>query len=144
MGYIDPILLILGGILAISGLIVAKKPDAKAMIEKLTPYQALIGVGLLIFGVLDLVRVIFGSGFFSIILKAFPIMGIVMIAYVASSILLGIMLGMPMVAKLSASGAAKGEEMAKKLAPFQTLIGVVGIVAGLMAILFAAGILKPM
>jgi len=51
---------------------------------------------------------------------------------------------MPMLAKLSAGGAAKGEEFGKKMAPFQALIGLVSIGAGLLGILFVAGILKPM
>ena len=46
--------------------------------------------------------------------------------------------------KVSASGAAKGEEMAKKLAPFQLLIGLIGMAAGLLWLIFILGILKPM
>lgn len=143
MDYIDPILLILGGILAISGLIVAKKPDAKAMIEKLTPYQAGIGLALLVFGVYNVFHIIIAGHLFTII-KIVPVLALVALVVVIASVLLGLMFGMPMLARFSASGAAKGEEMAKKLAPFQTLIGLVGIIAGLVYILFVAGILKPM
>jgi hypothetical protein len=142
MHYIDPLLLILGGILAVSGLIVAKKPDAKALIDKLMPFQAIISVLLLIFGVWDLIQAL-RVHLFSMFGVA-PVLAIVMVAYIVSSILLGLMFGMPMVAKLSPSGAAKGAEMGKKMAPYQTLIGIVGIISGLLAILFVAGILKPM
>ncbi len=65
-------------------------------------------------------------------------------AAVVSAIVLGIMFGMPMVAKLSASGAAKGEELGRKLAPYQTLVGLVAIGSGLLILLFVLGILKPM
>jgi hypothetical protein len=121
-----PLILIAGGILGCAGLIVAKKPDAKELIGKLQPFQAGIGVALLVFGIwnlLDAVRLIS-------IIGLIPVTVIVAWAAVGSAIILGIMFGMPMVAKLSASGAAKGEELGKKLAPYQTLVGIVAIAAG--------------
>ena len=33
------LLLIVGGILAVSGLIISKKPEAKALIDKIVPFQ---------------------------------------------------------------------------------------------------------
>jgi len=121
-----PLILILGGILGCAGLIVAKKPDAKELIGKLQPFQAAIGVALLVFGVIHLLDAVRAIGFMSVI----PVTVIAAFAAVASAIILGIMFGMPMVAKLSASGAAKGEELGKKLAPYQTLVGIVAIAAG--------------
>ena len=126
MNWAWPLILIAGGILGCAGLIVAKKPDAKELIGKLQPFQAGIGVALLIFGVwnlLDAVRLIS-------IISMLPVTVIVAWAAVGSALILGIMFGMPMVAKLSAAGAAKGEEMGKKLAPYQTLVGLVAIGAG--------------
>jgi hypothetical protein len=140
MGYAWPIVLILGGILGCAGLIVAKKPDAKELIGKLQPFQAAIGVALLIFGVLNLLDAIRFLSLMSII----PVTVIMAFAAVLSAIVLGIMFGMPMVAKLSASGAAKGEELGKKLAPYQTLVGIVAIVTGLFFLLMILGIMKPM
>jgi len=140
MGYAWPIVLILGGILGCAGLIVAKKPDAKELIGKLQPFQAAIGVALLVFGVLNLLDAIRFLSLMSII----PVTVILAFAAVISAIVLGIMFGMPMVAKLSASGAAKGEEMGKKLAPYQTLVGIIAIVSGLFFLLMILGILKPM
>ena len=143
MDYLSSLVLIAGGILAAAGLIVSKSPNAKDLIAKLAPFQALIGIGLLVVGVLDLIRVVFAAHFFDLV-KLFPVLGLSAIAVVACSILLGLLFGMPMLAKLSPQGAAKGEELAKKFAGFQTLIGVVGIIAGLLHILFIAGIIKPM
>ena len=140
MGYLWPIILIMGGILGCAGLIVAKKPDAKELIGKLQPFQAAIGVALLVFGVLNLLEAIRFISLISLI----PVTVIFAWAAVASAIILGVMFGMPMVAKLSASGAAKGEEMGKKLAPYQTLVGIVAIVAGIYFLLMILGILKPM
>ena len=140
MGYAWPIVLILGGILGCAGLIVAKKPDAKELIGKLQPFQAAIGVALLVFGVLNLLDAIRFLSLMSLI----PVTVIMAFAAVLSAIVLGIMFGMPMIAKLSASGAAKGEELGKKLAPYQTLVGIVAIITGLYFLLMILGILKPM
>jgi len=140
MGYLWPIVLILGGILGCAGLIVAKKPDAKELIGKLQPFQAAIGVALLVFGVINLLDALRMLSF----VGAFPVLVIAAFAAVASAIILGIMFGMPMVAKLSASGAAKGEELGKKLAPYQTMVGLVAIGTGVIMLLFVLRILKPM
>jgi hypothetical protein len=135
-----PILLILGGMLASASVIVAKRPDAKAMIAKLVPFQALIGIGLLGFGVLG------GIHFREILLnpKVYGDMyNAILWAMVAGSLLLGLMFGMPMVARLSPGGAAIGEELAKKIAPFQAMIGGVAILAGLGGLLLLVGIIGP-
>ena len=141
MLWIEPLLLIAAGILAASSLIIAKKPDAKAMIDKIAPYQAMLGIILLIWGLYNFFINI-GPGWMIKILSAAPLLGITLWGMLVSSILLGIMFGMPMVAKMSAGGAAKGEQMAKKLAPFQTLIGLVAIGSALLGILYNLNILK--
>jgi len=135
---IGPLLLIAGGILAAANLIVAKKPDARALIAKIAPYQATIGIALLVMGVWTLLRWLSWFGFF---FGHAPLYATCMIAFIGASILLGIMFGMPMIAKLSPQGAAKGVEVAKKLAPFQIMIGLVGIGAGLVDILYWLGVL---
>jgi hypothetical protein len=135
---IAALILIAGGILAAASLIVAKKPNAKELIAKIQPYQATIGIILLISGVLTLLRML---SWFGWLFRMSPLFATAVMANIGASILLGIMFGMPIVAKMSASGAAKGEELAKKLAPFQVLIGLVGIGAGLVDILFWLGIL---
>ncbi len=142
MDWILPLLLVAAGILAASALIVAKKPDAKQLIDKLAPYQATMGVALLVWCIYNMF-VHIGISWMMLILKAWPIGGIALWGGLVSGILLGILFGMPMVAKMSASGAAKGEQMAKKMAPFQVIIGLIAIVSGLMLLLITAGILKP-
>jgi len=140
MHYAWPVVLMLGGILGCAGLIVAKKPDAKEMIGKLQPYQAGIGIALLVFGVLNLMDAIHLLSF----VGAMPVLVLAAVGAVFSAILLGIMFGMPMIARFSASGAAKGEELGKKLAPFQTLIGIIAFITGLIMLLFVLGIMHPM
>jgi hypothetical protein len=130
---IDNVLLILGSILALSSLIVAKKPDAKQLIDKLTPYQATLGAILLGLGIWYFIS---NLSLFTHPTALGLLFGLAAWGMIVTMVLLGVMFGMPMVAKLSAEGAAKGEAMAKKLAPFQTLIGLVGLGSALIMLLY--------
>ena len=142
MDIVDPLLLILGGILAISGLIIAKKPDAKALIDKLSPYQAGLGVVLLVLGIWYFIN------YLEFLMHPFvwAIAGITAWGMIASMILLGFMFGMPQIAKWipgESPAEQKAMELSKKLVPYQTLIGLVGIASGLLALLIRFHILKP-
>ena len=132
MYLINILLLIAAGILAISGLIVAKKPNAKELIDKLVPYQAIIGIAALIFGIVNLLRMLRYLG----LLSSFPVL--VNFVVCVTSILLGFMFGMPQIAKwLPGDGRAeqKGLDLAQKLGPYQVIIGVIGLIAALLALL---------
>jgi hypothetical protein len=142
METINALVLIAGGILAVSSLIVAKKPDAQKLIDKLVPYQAIIGVALLVLGILNLIRML-GNHWFDI-LRIVPLFGLTYLAMCVTSILLGLLFGMPQIAKwLPGEGPAeqKGMELSKKLAPYQILIGIVGLIAALLMILYRLRIL---
>lgn len=132
--------LIAGGILATASLIVAKKPNARELIAKIQPFQASIGVFLLVMGIINLLRFL---PHIKQVIDMAPALAAVIMAVIACSVLLGLMFGMPIVARFSPQGAAKGEELAKQLAPFHTLIGVVGIVAGIAELLYYFELLKP-
>jgi hypothetical protein len=141
MELINALVLIVGGILAVSGLIVAKKPDAKQLLDKLMPYQAMIGVALLALGVLNLLRWL--GTVFSMI-SAVPLFGFSILAMIVTSILLGFMFGMPQIAKWmpgNNNAEQKGMALSAKLAPYQVIIGMIGIVAGFLMVLYRFGIL---
>jgi len=140
MDYLFALVLMAAGILAASGLIVAKKPNAASLIEALLPFQALIGAGTLVLGVLSLLR--WGPKAVFETTKAFPFMGAAMLAGIVSGILLGIMFAVPLMGRLGA-GQQRAAELAEKIAPWQLLIGLVALAAGLFLILFRSGILPP-
>ena len=141
MDLITPILLVLGSILAISGLIIAKKPDAKRLIDKLSPYQALIGVAMLATGLWWLLR--WGGA----LLHAFghaPVFTVAIWGVIATSILLGTLFGMPQIAKwipVESPAEQKALELSKKVAPFQVLLGLIGLVSALVYLLFRFNII---
>jgi hypothetical protein len=136
-----PIALIAAGILGASSIIIAKKPDARKIVDTLAPYQAFLGLGLLFWGLYNFF-VWVGVGEMFKLFKS-PLFGITVWGALVSGILLGFMFGLPQVAKWSASGAARGEMLAKKLAPLQTILGFVGIASGVLLMLYNFGILKP-
>jgi len=140
MEYLFAILLVCAGLLGASSLIVAKKPDAQRIIDSLVPFQALIGAGTLGLGVISLLR--WGPKALVEIARSFPMMGATMWACVITGILLGFMFAVPLMGRLGA-GQQKAAELSQKLAPYQLMIGVVAIGAGLLLILFRSGILPP-
>jgi len=142
MALIHALALAVGGLLAASGLIIAKKPDAKQLIDKLMPYQAIIGVILLVLGVLSLLQSL--GGLMSVITH-FPLLGLTGLAVIVTSILLGFMFGMPQIAKwMPGEGKTeqKGMELSRKLAPFQGILGIIALVAALLSLLYYFGILR--
>lgn len=140
MEYLFAMLLILGGLLGASALIVAKKPDAQRIIDQLAPFQALIGAGTLIMALVMIVK--WGPRALFDVAKTFPLMGASMLGGLLCGIALGIMFAVPLMGRLG-SGQQKAAELAAKLAPWQLLIGLVAIVAGLLLILFTSGVLPP-
>jgi hypothetical protein len=106
------------------------------------PYQAFIGVALLAVGLWNLLR---GLGTFGVLFDLAPIVGMCVIAMITASILLGFLFGMPQIAKWIPNQTAaeqKAMEFSKKVAPYQVVLGLVGIAASLLFILLRTGIIK--
>ncbi|MGN6105023.1 MAG: hypothetical protein ACTHU0_07965 [Kofleriaceae bacterium] len=144
MDIIQVLLIIIGGVLALSSVIVAKKPDAKQMLDKLTPYQAIIGVVMLGWGVIQLLSNLSGI---SIALKIVPAFTMSVLAMIIVSILLGFMFGMPQIAKWlpgQSNTETKALELSRKLAPFQVMFGVIGLAAAALYLLIRFGLVSPM
>lgn len=142
MDLITPLLLIVGGILAISGLIISKRPDAKAMIDKLTPYQAFIGVAMLACGIWWLLK---WMGFLTDALRLKPLFGASLWGVILCSILLGFLFGMPQIAKWipgESAAETKASDFAKKVAPYQVILGLIGLGSSLLYLLYRFTILK--
>jgi hypothetical protein len=142
MGYVFNALLLLGAVLALSGFIVAKRPDAKAVIDKIAPYQALIGVALLALGVIYL---LFGGihalrGF-----SAQPVYGIAVLGGLVAAISLGILFGTPQVMKWMPGDltmARRAEELQHKIAPYQALAGLLALGSAVVSLLYMTGLIK--
>jgi hypothetical protein len=136
------LILILAGVLALSGIIVAKNPNARQIIDRLVPFQAFVGLGALILGLVLLLK--FGpiNMFRGITHDA--IRAGAALAGVLSGILLGFLFAMPQIAKWipgDTPAEAKAMEIARKIAPIQALFGIIAVAAGVVGLLDVLGIL---
>jgi len=131
--FITGVVLLLGGVLGAANLIVAKKPNAKELIDKLTPYQGWIGVVLVVWGLWDVIGVLRTmTG-----LSAAPVWWLLYLVTTLTELGLGFLLGYGLISKyvLSRNPQAmqKGQELQAKLVMYQ---GPLGLVAIALAILF--------
>jgi hypothetical protein len=141
--FITIIALFAAGILAVSALIISKKPSAKELIDKLVPYQGSIGVGLLAWGVIDLLRSI---GHLGDMMKFWPFGGSIVLIAIVSEIALGFLFGMPMIAKWipgDSPAEQKAMQMQQKVAGFSVILGIIGLAAALGLLLMRFEIITP-
>ncbi|MCK4595086.1 hypothetical protein KAU45_11330 [bacterium] len=129
MYWITYLALIVGGVLGAASLIIKKKPEAADIIGKISPYQGIIGIVLLVWGIIKLLSAFawLGAG----------LAGIVGFATAIVMILLGFLLGFSLIAKFLGE---KGENLFKKISPFQGILGIIGILVGLFWLLANFGI----
>jgi hypothetical protein len=139
LGIAFELLLIVGGVVAASSLIVAKKPDAKAILDKLVPFQALIGLILLGFGIIYFVI----SGPISMIksIKVEPLLGASNVGGVLVAILLGFVFALPQIIRAAPNAEQRAHEMAQKILPFQLLLGLAAAACGVIGLLYNLGIM---
>lgn len=124
------ITLILLSIIAVPSLILAKKPNAKELLEKIEPYQGWIGLVFCFWGIWGIITAILNIGWLTTSTPWW-------ITFLAGNIVsaeLGFMLGFGLINKyfLSKNEAAKAkaEELRAKIAPKQGKLGIFGIIIG--------------
>ncbi len=127
------IALIILGILAVPSLLLSRKPDAKELLNKITPYQGWIGLAFCFLGIWGVVKAVLGMG--SIGSGWLFGLGVSVVTAV-----LGFLLGFGMINELflskSDEAKEKGEELRAKLAPMQGKFGIAAIILGALYILF--------
>jgi hypothetical protein len=139
---INALVVILGGILAVSALIIANKPDARQLIDKLTPFQALIGVGMIALSVVNLLRLL---GVLTDMFKLNFMWALGIWCMFGAGVALGALFGMPQVVKWipgESNAEQKAMELSQKIAPFQVLLGLVAIAGSVLVLLFQFKIMK--
>jgi hypothetical protein len=127
MWLVTILMLFAGGVLGAAGAIVAKKPNAKELIDKLTPYQGWIGISMFLWGIWDTISCLRLLG----LIAHAPLMWTVFLVSSLTELFLGFLLGYGLIVKYGLSknptAAAKGEEMQKKLIKFQVPLGFMAI-----------------
>ena len=128
------ITLIILGLLAAPSLLLSRKPDAKELLDKITPYQGWIGLICCVLGVWWTIQAILNIS----ILGTVPIWWITWVASTALMAILGFILGYGMINKLILSkneeAKAKGEELLAKLAPIEGKLGLIAVCIGIWVI----------
>lgn len=136
------VFLILGGIIALSGLIVAKKPNAAAIIEKLVPFQGLIGIVLFVLGIVYFFAM--GPKALGYTIKQNGFVGMIHVALIVVPLLMGFLYGMLLIASLI-PGRTLSENravaLAEKLGMYTMLLGLVAIGTAVAYILQTSGLL---
>lgn len=131
MEWISIILVLIGGVLAAASTIVGKKPAAKEYIDKVRPYQGWIGVVLLVFGIINLIRFLplFGGliqSFYGISILTTIVVGMIAVGFV---------LGYELIVQYTMQGSDAAKEKAEavraKLAPIQSTLGMIAIASAL-------------
>lgn len=128
------ITLIVLSILAVPSLILAKKPDAKELLDKFAPYQGWIGLVFCFWGIWGVIQCVLNLDY----LTTWPIWWVTWLLGSLVEAVLGFMLGYGMINKLvlgkNETAQKKGAELLAKLAPIQGKLGIAGIIVGIWTI----------
>lgn len=135
---LDALALILLGVLAAPGLIIAKRPDAKQIIDKIAPYQGWIGVVIGIWGVVRLLHWFTVFGWLGLGVRGI-LVWVTYTLFVALSIVLGFMLGLGIIKTFvkDPQARAKMDDLMAKLAPKQGLLGLLAIIDGVVLVVLS-------
>ena len=129
------LLLIVAGALAAASLIVQKQPNARDALAKLVPFQGIIGIILLLWGLWQLIDLL---RYFGLLMQFFPITAIAYLASVLVAIGLGILLGYGLIQQYvlskNADASRSGEAVRAKLSGIQVPLGIAGIGLGIWLI----------
>lgn len=132
MGLVNGIWLVVLGVLGAASLIIAKKPDAKELIDKLAPYQGWIGAISAFWGLWGVISSVLNLGWLSVA----PIYWVTFLANSVLSLCLGLLLGVGVLKTFvkDETAVAKLDQTIAKLAPKQGMLGLVAIGVGLWMI----------
>jgi hypothetical protein len=130
MHFYDGLITIAGGILAASALIIARKPNAKQLIDKLTPYQGWIGTLMFFWGIWE----VFQAVRYTELLKTHAFLWIFWLTMGIADLLVGFLLGFGLITKYTLDknpvARERGQQIRAKLAPYQGMCGLLAIVTG--------------
>jgi hypothetical protein len=141
MGIVNGLVLIILGALCIPALVAEKSPKAKELLDKIVPFQGIVGVVAFVWGVVALIQCVIGLSLFALGLRGI-IQWITMLASAALLLCTGAILGWALIQKhllekASDSVKAKAEESFAKIAALQPKIGLASIIFGAWAIISA-------
>ena len=139
MWMVTILVLLAGGLLGASSIIIGKRPNAKQLIDKLVPYQGIIGVVMLVWGLRDVFQ----------LLRSLSVIGhvalwwLVFLVTALTELGLGFLLGYGLIVKYvlgsHPQAVAKAEQVRVKLRAYQGPLGVTAIILAVVFFLTSVG-----
>jgi hypothetical protein len=127
---------IAGGILAASGFIIKRRPDAQQLIDKLAPYQGSIGMIMFGWGIWETIHAVLGLS----LLASHPLIWAFAMLSGVADLVVGFLLGFGLITKYALSknpaALARGQQLRAKLVGVQASLGALAIVMGVLYIAF--------
>jgi len=121
------LLLIATGLLACARWIIARRPDARQVFERVAPYSGALGIALLVVAALDLLK------------HLLPDFGVIALCTWIAGVLLGFFHGFDLLAKWFGSRnperTLQGQRLRARLAALRVPLGMVGVVLGVWGLL---------
>ena len=126
------IVTIVGGLIASSNLIVGRLPNAKELLDKLTPYQGWVGALMFFWGIWETINVVTSIG----LLTEAPLNWIFWLCVAIADLLVGFLLAFGLITKYALSknetALEKGQKIRGKLAPYQGILGIFAVIMGVL------------
>jgi hypothetical protein len=133
---LDGILMIVIGALAAMSLISVMVKDSEKLLNVIVPFQGYLGIVAFIWGIWGIIECILGLSW----IAHWPIWWITLLAISLVELVIGFILGFSLLSKyvLSKNEEAKkkAEEMLAKLTPYKVTLGLIGIGAGVWALIY--------
>jgi hypothetical protein len=130
------IITILGGILAASGFIIKRLPNAQGAIDKIAPYQGWIGVVMFGWGVWETIHSALGIT----LLSTHPLQWVFWLLSGVADLLVGFLLGFGLITHYALSknptALAKGQKIRGTLMSIQAPLGLLAMVMGALYIVW--------
>ena len=128
------VVLLLAGLLAMAPLIVARKPQARAVFDRLAAWRGIVGLVVLVVGVLGAVK--YGAAFVGGFLAS-PLQGAIGIATILVAIVLGFLLSQSLLVQLPVAATVKArfEDWSARLHPHQVALGIAAALLGVYTLI---------
>ena len=127
---------IVGGIIAASGFIISRKPNAKELIDKIVPYTGWVGMVMFGWGIWETLGVIRSIG----MIGEFPLRWAFWLCVGLADLGVGFLLGFSLISQYALgknkAALAKGEQLRAKLVGIQAPLGLFAIVMGVLYIVW--------
>lgn len=130
-----PLLALIVGLISAANVFIARMPNAKQVIDKISPYQATLGLVALVWAILALVSWAGMPGRMGFVTN------VTSLVCLASSIVAGFLLGFPLLQTyifddMSENARRKSDNLRKALLPFHVLAGLTAFGSGIYLFLF--------